>query len=101
MPYFIKVGYYVQENRLTSQGYFIKRIGTKVITRWGGIYIKSNPRIKFFWKNYNVLEKTHRFDSHEKAKEFMMKKIEYFLRRKFDKLPSGYVIYSRNAFDVG
>ena len=100
MPYLVKVGYYVQENRLTSQGYFIKRTGTKVFTKWGGLYIKSNPTIKFFWKWYKVQEKTHRFNSQEKAKEFMKKKIEYFLKRKFDKLPSGYVIHPRKNYDA-
>lgn len=99
MPYLVKVGYYVQENRLTSQGYFIKRIGSKVLTRWGGIYVKSNPWIKFFWKNYSVPEKTHKFSSVEKAKDFQKKKIAYFLGRRFDKLPSGYTIHSRKSYD--
>lgn len=99
MPYLVKVGYYIQENRLTSQGYFITRVGKKVITRWGGVYVKSIPKIKIFWKWYRPLEKIHKFHSVEKAKNFQKKKIEYFLRRRFDKLPSGYVIYSRKSFD--
>lgn len=62
--------------------------------------LKSNPNIKFFWKWYKVQGKTYRFNSPAKAKEFMKKKIEYFIKRKFDKLPSGYVIYPRKAYDT-
>lgn len=100
MPYLVKVGYYVQEDRLTSQGYFIKRMGTRVYTKWGGIYVKSNPTVKFFWKNYSVQNKTHKLSSTDAAKGFMKKKIEFFLKRRFDKLPSGYVIRSRNDYDI-
>ena len=99
MPYLVKVGYYVQENRLTSQGYFIKRDGKKVITRWGAIYVRSNPSIKIFWKWYKVQEKIHKFSSIAEAKSFQKKKIEYFLRRRFDKLPSNYVIHPRKSYD--
>ena len=97
MPYLVKVGYYEQEGRLTSQGYFIKRSGKKVITHWGGIYVKSNPSIKYFWKY--TQEKIHSFSSEEKAKDFLKKKISYFLKRDFDKLPNRYIIYSRKSFD--
>lgn len=99
MPYLVKVGYYIQENRLTSQGYFIKRIGSNVFTCWGGIYVKSNPTVKFFWKNYSVQEKTHKLNSPASAKEFVQKKIAFFIKRRFDRLPSGYTIRSRIAYD--
>lgn len=99
MPYLVKVGYHAKENRLTSQGYFISRTGKNVITRWGGIYIKSNPVVKFFWKSYRVPEKIHRFSSEAKAKYFMQKKLAYFAKYQFDKLPSGFVILPRKLYD--
>jgi len=99
MPYLVKVGYHAKGNRLTSQGYFISRSGKKVITRWGGIYVKSNPEVRFFWKSYSVPEKIHRFSSEAKAKYFMQKKLAYFFKYQFDKLPSGFIIHSRKSFD--
>lgn len=98
MPYLVKVGYYVQENRLTSQGYYIRRVGSKVITQWSGIYVKSNPTIKLFWKNSRLQSKSYPCGTPKNAKEFMQEKIEYFLKRKFDKLPSGYKIYPRKYY---
>ncbi len=99
MPYLVKVGYYVQENRLTSQGYYIKRNGKKVTVRWGGIYVKSNPTIKIYWKWYKLQEKVFPFSSETKAREFQKNKITYFLKRKFDQLPKGYTIRSRKEFN--
>lgn len=99
MPYLVKVGYHAQENRLTSQGYYISRSGKKVITRWGGIYIKSNPIVKFFWKSYSVPEKIHRFGSESQAKYFMQQKLRYFAKYQFDKLPPGFIIHSRKSYD--
>lgn len=99
MPYLVKVGYDTKKDRLTAQGYFISRSGKKVITRWGGIYVKSNPAVRFFWKNYSVLEKIHTFSSEAKAKYFLQQKLSYFSKYLFDKLPSGYVIYSRKSYD--
>ncbi len=70
MPYLIRIGFYSQKNNYTSQGYFIKLSGKKVITKWGAIYVLSNPNITFFWKWYKPREKTYLFGTEKKSQRF-------------------------------
>ncbi len=99
MPYLVKVGYERKNTHLiTSKGYFIKRSDTKIYTEWGAIDVIGLKRKKFCW-HQNISSKVHRFRSVEKAIAFKNWKIDFLIRRGYNKLPPNSKIYRRRIIE--
>ena len=96
MPYFVKVGLEENNNCLTTaKGYYLRRKGSWVITKWAAIDVVGQRQNKFFWHTYYLQSKTHKLRTIEKAKEFYKYKVEQRYWRGYKKLPPGVRIYQK------
>lgn len=95
MPYLVKVGY-ERRNLLnvTSKGYFIKRVGTKVYTQWGAIIVSGLIKKRISWYKTTAY-KYHAFKTITIANRFKKMKILSLLVKGYNQLPSGSRIYSK------
>ena len=98
MPFFVKVGF-EEENqcKTTSKGYFIRRTGSWIITKWGAIDVISLKRKNFYWKGNYPQEKIYKLRTVQNAKDFSYWKIEYLISRGYNKLAPGKKIYKNNG----
>jgi hypothetical protein len=88
MPYLVKVGYEKHNlNKVTSKGYFIKRIGKQVYTEWGAIDVTGLKRKRFAWHKTTAC-KYYKFRSEELAYDFKKKKINSLREEGYNQLPS-------------
>lgn len=97
MPYFVKVGFEKRNIRkVTSKGYFIKRMKKSIYTEWGAIDVVGLKKRKFSWHKTTMYQ-IHEFRTIEEALEFKYKKMRELLISGYDQLPSGLLIYKRRV----
>lgn len=51
MPYFVRIGHIEQnKSKVGSRGWYIRRMGTKVVVEWGAVEVRRNWRhTRFYW----------------------------------------------------
>ena len=95
MAYLVRIGH-IPENKsgVGTRGYYIRRRGTHVVTRWGAVLV--DPRKRFYWVHV-PREKIHRCDTVGGAIAFVAKKLaELEDSVGYSRLPAGCKIRPRS-----
>ena len=87
MPTYIKVGYEPRnKHKMTSRGFFIRRIGNTVSRKWGAIEVSGHTYKKIHWANGYPMLKLETFKTTKAANEFIRVAIRRKLSRGYEKI---------------
>lgn len=87
MPTYIKVGHEPRnKNKMTSRGFFIRRVGDTVSRKWGAIEVSGHSYKKIHWANGYPMIKSEKFKTVEDAIEFTRIAIQRKFSRGYEKI---------------
>jgi hypothetical protein len=88
MPTYYKGGYEPKnKTKVTSAGYFIKRLGLTIYRRWGAVDLTGHTYKKFKWSKGYPVNKQNTFESVDEARAFMMSHEKRVIRHGYKKIP--------------
>lgn len=89
MPFYLKAGFEPRNrNKLTSKGFFIKRVKTTITRKWGAVILSGHSYKKIHWEVSYPQIKTLKFKTIDEAKEFMRVSIQRRLSNGYKKIGS-------------
>jgi len=89
MPYYLNTGFEPKnKGKLTSKGFFIKRVDTTISRKWGAIILSGHSHKKIQWEVGYPQIKIEKFKTIEDAKEFMRVSVQRRLSNGYEKIDS-------------